>query len=236
MENKLTRPIKVVIGASNPDYSYSPHQGVTAGHLLSATAGSVVNGGVEGVGLDVFIGAAAHAAINKTDLDFHALIPESYAVPLNQENYSTIHETEESGAYMSLPFDIPDSYLEVCKLYNKKLQIVRAGEEMSDRRLALAKIADVVIMINGSSGTLDEAIHSINMRKRLIICANTGGAANYLAQWIMGKKANFGEDRFDHYNKVWKDMLRARAIPNGPIANVTICKSVWDLPNIIAKI
>ena len=72
-------------------------------------------------------------------------------------------------------------YYDLAKhISSNSLDVVIAGDSMADRREYLSKIADILVMINGGRGTLDEALHGLVAGKRLIVASNTGGKSELM--------------------------------------------------------
>src|SRR3989304_2801298 len=198
-------PIIGVIGATSPDYYYSADNGIIAGYLIRKFlaknkeftntrfaqgngSGHLFTGGVEGVGLDVYLGAAMYAKENKVPSKFFALIPEFNMVPVygggDEEGYGFVGfvgSMARPTSFNQVPYDIPAAYYNTARLLGEKCKEVRAGEDMSERRAYVAAVADVLVVLNGGHGTLDEAVTAIERGVPVIVVQNTGGAAKDIA-------------------------------------------------------
>lgn len=180
IKSKFTGPLIAVIGASSPGYEYAPQLGIVAGYELRKLCnnnGYLFSGGVEGVGADVFTGACIYATQNKFPSKFFVVIPDNYTIPGDQYDDDRV-----------LPYELSEAYKAIERITESECEIVRAGYEMAERRLYLSAIADVVVAINGSSGTFDEAKLALEFGKTVIALQSSGGAAKALCQWKVGYK------------------------------------------------
>lgn len=188
IRSEFKGPIIGVVGATSPDYYYSSDNGIITGYLIrkflagDPALGHLFTGGVEGVGLDAYIGASMFARENKVPSKFFALIPQFNMIPVYNEDDEFFNPGRRVPSHFNpVPYDIPSSYRNVSRLTGEKCKEVRAGEEMSDRRAYVAAIADVLVVVNGGGGTLDEAVSAIKVDTPIIVVQNTGGAAKDLA-------------------------------------------------------
>ena len=118
------KPIIGVIGATAPQNDYNRNQGIKVGYKLREainSAGTIFTGGVNGVGVDVYIGVMKFC-VDHGNLDdkFFVLIPQ----------FLTIRGTQEQISY-----DTPEAYHVLAALTTKgHLEIVYAGDSMDERR------------------------------------------------------------------------------------------------------
>jgi len=97
-------------------------------------------------------------------------------VPTNFEYFS-----KELRQVVSLPYRPPRIYEELAASSKSgKLDIIRAGENMLERRKYVASVADVQILVNGGLGTLEEALMSMKNGIPVIAVKSTGGVARKL--------------------------------------------------------
>ncbi|MDD5513070.1 MAG: hypothetical protein PHD09_04830, partial [Candidatus Omnitrophica bacterium] len=145
--------IKVgIIGAAAPTKEYSSNSGVELGRKLSNYLGDngfVFTGGVSGVGVDVYRGVV-DTGKGKNDR-FFILLPEE--IPPAKEYLDVTSDRQVNTAYF--------------------------GEDMFERRIGMAKVADVLVVVNGRGGTLHEAISALEENKKVIVL-NQGGAGGLL--------------------------------------------------------
>ncbi len=186
----MNKEMKIaIIGSTQPGYPYESSYGFNVGYLLTTTLpeAKVFTGGVNGVGLDVFLGCVA---ASKTP-NYTVMIPNG--VLRRNDSWDKMLDTEDEKFILE-PYDLPESYTTVSKITKTPINIVRAGEHMGERRRALVEACDTFIVMHGSNGTLDEALGAIESGKRVVVIENTGGAAFLLAQkknntmWKIGGK------------------------------------------------
>ena len=81
IKNQLGSPVIGVIGATSPNYEYSSEMGFMAGYaarqFLGDKNGHIFTGGVEGVGVDAFLGVATYALRKNEVPRFAAIIPNN---------------------------------------------------------------------------------------------------------------------------------------------------------------
>ncbi|PIZ51645.1 hypothetical protein COY27_02930 [Candidatus Woesearchaeota archaeon CG_4_10_14_0_2_um_filter_33_13] len=188
-------PIVGVIGATNPSEEYHSEMGIKVGYelrnFIGYKNGSIFTGGVEGVGIDTYIGVMRncmeHSRLISTEGEhlgfddrFFILVPQSEQGVMPSMNFlsSQIKRTPtQQVAYIP-----PGEYLGLGSLSSKgQLNIVRAGQHMGERREYVAGVADALIVVNGGLGTLDEAINAAILDVPLIALSNSGGAATTVA-------------------------------------------------------
>ncbi len=217
IKNNFTGPLIAVIGAASPGYEYVPQLGIVAGYELRKLCkdkGYLFSGGVEGIGADVFTGACIYATQNKFPSKFFVVIPDNYTI------------LDDSHNDLVVPYDISNTYKAIERITDTECEIVRAGYEMSERRLYLSAIADVVIVINGGSGTFDEAKIALEFGKTVIALQSSGGAAEALCQWKMGYKPKAVDVKYRL--KPFMETLSTK--PSPEIANkIIIAKNVPEM-------
>ncbi len=209
IKKRFPSPIIGVIGASNPDFYYCSQMGIVAGFLLAKRChekgGSIFTGGVDGVGSDVFTGVAMYCAKNKVKVPFFVMIPNGY----EHVEYSADQDIESDEQLDSelkatieiLPFNLSSAYTSIEQIAEVEIEKVRTGKEMSERRLYVAKGCDILVMINGGIGTLDEAKVAVANGKKVIVVNASAGAAGAVARWINKIQPTFNDGQF-------KNMLR----------------------------
>lgn len=158
------RPLIGVIGAAKPTGEYSREVGRLAGYklrkYLEGNEGTIFTGGVNGVGFDVYAGIVRFHL--ETYLKDDRLLEDMFFVL-----------TPESEA-------VPKEYIDLSRIV-ARLEIVRVGADLEQRRTCLAEVADVLIVLNGAYGTLDEAVKGLKNSKRVVTLPSTGGTADLLA-------------------------------------------------------
>jgi predicted Rossmann-fold nucleotide-binding protein len=179
------RPLIAVIGASNPGKEYVAEQGILVGKLLREYVdkkGTVFTGGVDGVGVDVYTGVMKYCVQRNTLSDkFFVLIPHYFLLQLRKDTEPT-----------PFAYTPPVAYEALGRLTTRgHLDIIRAGNDMDQRRIELAKLADFVVVVNGSMGTLDEATLASHTKK-IITLPETGGIAKLIAA-LKNNKLSFAE-------------------------------------------
>jgi hypothetical protein len=159
---KYEHPIIGIIGAASPMPGYDSSDGFRLGYWLRdlvEAKGTLFTGGVKGVGLDVYGGIVDYCNEKGAQDKFFVLIPEGDYQPLDYMGISP----------------------------GNNLRIERAGRDMFERRLYVGDIADILIMANGASGTVDEALMGILRGKEVLCLENTGGAAGLFARIKRGE-------------------------------------------------
>jgi len=164
-----SRPLIAVIGAAKPGPDYTRKKGVAIGYKLREFLGgdrdgTIFTGGVEGVGVDVYEGVLTYCVdiVRKRPgllpYDrFFVLVPEDFGVP---DFYTRLAALSKTG----------------------KLDVIRAGEDMAERRRNLAQEADIVIAVNGHGGSFDEAFIALESGKPLIALSDAGGVSLALSE------------------------------------------------------
>lgn len=178
-------PLIAVIGATNPGKDYDKKIGIDAGYYLRHSfhhkKGNIFTGGVNGVGVDIYTGIIKYCinrANNLINDNFFILIPSYHWNISELDNHSK-----------KVPYEPPSAYESLGHISRKgKLDKIVAGVDMEERRKYLAMIADIIIVINGGSGTIHEAIEGLNNNKPVINLFNTGGATDILKNFGEGKR------------------------------------------------
>jgi predicted Rossmann-fold nucleotide-binding protein len=160
----LQHPIIGIIGAINPSPEYDSDDAYRLGYDLReaiADKGTLFTGGVPGVGIDAYRGITDYCRENGADDRFFVLFPEG--------------------------MEPPQTYFQLAKqTRNQALRIVRAGKSLDDRRAYVGPLADVLVVDNGSSGTIDEALQTLVLGKQVVCLQNSGGAADVLTRFKNG--------------------------------------------------
>lgn len=160
LTQKYEHPIIAVIGATQPLPDYEQKIGESLGYklreLLEKQQGTIFTGGVPGVGVDIYQGVINYCQEHSKSNDkFFCLLPEEYPICI-------------------------DYLLSADEIGKNSVSIERIGKDMEERRTNLSNLADCLIVVNGSHGTLDEALKSMLLGKKLLCLANSGGAAKVL--------------------------------------------------------
>lgn len=152
-------PAVGILGAQYPEYPYICKMGVEVGYLLRKylpESGVLFTGGVQGVGEDVYGGII---------------------------NYCIEYGLEEDRFFVLVPKgDRPsEGYYKQTKRFSHKLEIIHQGETDIQRQEKMAEQGEVFIVVNGGYGTLNECVHAINRRRKIIVLPFTGGIAKEMA-------------------------------------------------------
>lgn len=178
-------PLVGVIGATTPTAPYTSQLGREVGYVLrqyfSTTNGTIFTGGVDGVGVDVYIGVMqccmelARKSGQIQDDKFFVLIP-SHAETLLAVDTPFLERSARRP--IAVPYTPPSEYSALGYLTaRRELDIVKAGNNMSERREYVSTVADALLVVNGGLGTLEEAIDALRHGKKLIPLTPSGGAA-----------------------------------------------------------
>jgi hypothetical protein len=143
--------------------------------------GTLFTGGVEGVGADAYTGImkycidelrTAKTGVKMPDDRFFVLVP-AFNPP------SMVNKVRLLGINrQSFPYIVPEVYQALGSLSERgKIDVVVAGNNMAERRGYLACVADALVVINGGTGTLDEAVMALQNGKPVITLSYSGGAA-----------------------------------------------------------
>jgi len=180
------KPLIGVIGSTRPTRDYKREFGMNAGYKLRDYAGqyggSVFTGGVNGVGVDVYAGVIKYCidkllekrlslSRSMADDKFFVLVPE----------YEEFLNVSISRLRRNFPYEIPEAYQVLGALSPRgAVDVVRAGNNMSERREYLSEVADMLVVVNGGGGTLDEALKALKSSKGVVAMERSGGAASIL--------------------------------------------------------
>lgn len=173
-------PLMGIIGATAPTRPYRLSQGFDIGYairnFLQRSPGMVFTGGVEGIGTDAYAGVVKYCIDegvktgNLAQDKFFVVIPEN----VEYLDWKTDKKVRS-------PFSPPETYRLLAKFLPKgNVDIVRSGKNMYERRLGLASLADVLVVVNGGLGTDHEAHTGLELGKKVIACTYTGGTARLL--------------------------------------------------------
>lgn len=177
-------PIVGIIGATSPDAEeYSPLMSILAAQQVHDFCekhnGSVFTGGVGGVGIDAYTGIAMKLRGNPNGDDrFFVLIPSQCQVHFQQHGrvISRLVDYRHPFAYDHLATFIG----------SKKLDVAVAGRDMEERRRYVAEVADILVLINGSGGTLHESLCGLAKERPVLAISGTGGVADKLIRVKQG--------------------------------------------------
>lgn len=179
-------PLIAIVGATSPEEPYTPDMGLQAGyvlrHLVEEKGGTLFTGGVEGVGVDAYLGVI-HYGIDQLrkprirakpavmpDDHFFVLAPQFSVAPALQGRKGIL-------------YTLPQGYALLGSLNAQgRVDVQYGGRDMSERRRKLAEVADVIVGINGSSGTFDEMQHAVRTGTPVVVLPFTGGAAQEMAR------------------------------------------------------
>ncbi len=173
-------PLIGVIGATNPSADYTKILGRKVGYALREFIddkhGTIFTGGVKGVGVDVYSGVVRFCYKKEGDPQhrFFVLVPEK----VNKKSYHPPTNYDVLG----------------CLSPEGKLNVVRSGQSMVERRSHLAATADALVVINGGNGTLEEAMLSANYEIPIIVMNNSGGAAKILSSYKENRRTITSEN------------------------------------------
>lgn len=235
IKSEFSGPRIGIIGATSPDYQYSTEIGNMAGFfarkfLDSFLNGFVFTGGVEGVGVDAFMGVSMHCISEKiSNPKFFVLIPSHVQVPVNPIYQEEEEDDETPQKFILQRYYLPRSYGEIKKFLdiqigkNTIVPEVLAGESMGVRRDYVAACASVLIVVNGGNGTLDEAVSAIHTKVPVIVCRNSGGAASALADLKEGLSPSDRKYIGLYSEGINKDLIH-------------IAEDQWDIPEILSSL
>lgn len=156
-----TLPIIGIIGAGWPQPPYHERMGIEVGEVLRKflrNRGTLFTGGIGGVGIDAYVGVTRYCVTQRektqepVDDRFFVLIPQEVAC-----------ETT-AGEFFAQPYEPPQLYHRLAQLSKKSpLKIIRAGKTMAERREYVARIADALVIINGSGAlSMRRSMHYAN--------------------------------------------------------------------------
>jgi len=163
---KYERPIIGIIGATSPLPGYDSNDAYRLGYKLREVVekkGNLFTGGVPGVGLDIYRGIVNYCVENGVEDKFFVLFP-------------------------NIEFEPPKEYFRLAeKTKNGILKVERVGNDMEERRSYVGAVADLLVLVNGSVGTIDEALKGLFLEKPVICLQNSGGAAEVISKFKGGE-------------------------------------------------
>lgn len=173
IRNQKRGPLISVLGSTSPSKPYNYKHGVQAGWIVQefvqSIGGTMVTGGVHGVGVHSYAGAVRYCKDAGEQPKFFCVIPHFYQTHT------------EDGRPELYEYDLPDDYLMLAHLFGfGETEVVRGGHTMDERRQVLAAVSDCAVLLNGSGGTLDEAENVLKQRTNLVVVRGTGGIAKLL--------------------------------------------------------
>src|SRR3989338_4849886 len=163
--NKYESPIIGIIGATSPLPGYDSDDAYRMCYELREIVndkGVLFTGGVSGVGLDVYRGIVDYCVEKDVEDRFFVLIPDNFEPP---QEYFRLAEKTKNGV----------------------LRMERAGENMEERRSYVGAVADLLVLVNGSAGTIDETLKSLLLGKPVVCLQNSGGAADVISKFKRGE-------------------------------------------------
>jgi hypothetical protein len=221
VRSRWQSPIIGIIGATIPTEEYTRGMGIEVGYAVRehlSEAGSVFTGGVDGVGVDAYAGIMKYCidqGLSKGRLPedrFFVLIPHYFMMGPPRRGIRRQARVE---------YDPPQSYAVLAALSKEgKLSIERAGSTMDERREFVAGIADKLVVVNGGSGTLDEAINALEFGKPIITLPYTYGAASIIA---LAKKGKISPAM---RHQLWNSRL---SFDNVDLSNILVADSIRDM-------
>lgn len=111
--------------------------------------------------------------------------PLDYTLPLKDTR--VVEKVEPQKPFL-LPYEVSSIYELLSVLSSKgRLDVVRSGKNMFERREGLAQIADIFVVLNGGPGTSHEVHEGLKHGKKIITLPYTGGTAGTLADVKEGK-------------------------------------------------
>lgn len=159
-------PIIGIIGATSPLPDYDSDDAYRLGYELRQVVdnkGSLFTGGVSGVGIDVYRGIADYCLEKGVDDKFFVLFP-------------------------NMDFEPPQEYFKLAgKTKNRVLRVEKVGQDMEERRSYVGAVADLLVLVNGSVGTIDEALKGLFLGKQVVCLQNSGGASDVLSRFKKGE-------------------------------------------------
>lgn len=189
IREKYPRPLIAVIGATNPSKEYTDRIGIAVGYQLRGyvgrEGGTIFTGGVEGVGVDVYVGVMQYClnVVRSGEKGQLSSFPnDHFFVLIPQTSGLDILLSGKSGGVYDDAYYPPSGYTALGKLTKRgSLDAQRGGQTLADRRRVLSHLADVVVMVNGGGGTLDEGVTAVCNSKPVIALSYSGGAARVLS-------------------------------------------------------
>ena len=187
IKGKYQKPIIGVIGATSPTGGYNDQIGIDIGYALRKyihkISGNLFTGGVEGVGIDVYTGVMKFCRDQSItegmiqDDRFFVLVPEKI-----------VDYDFESQVKIMFDYVCPSTYTVLGKLSRKgNLTSEIAGLTLAERRKYVGQVADLLVVLNGGYGTLDEAQIALRNNIPVVALTPTAGAAKILSDFKTGK-------------------------------------------------
>ncbi len=164
--NKYERPIIGIIGATSPLPDYDSDDAYRLGYELREVVdkrGSLFTGGVSGVGIDIYRGIVDYCVENSAEDKFFVLFPNIELEP--PQEYFRLAEKTKNGV----------------------LRVERVGSDMEERRSYVGAVADLLVLVNGAYGTIDEALKGLFLGKPVVCLQNSGGAAEVISKVKRGE-------------------------------------------------
>jgi hypothetical protein len=173
-------PLIGIIGATVPTNPYYSSQGFNIGYtireFLQRSPGKVFTGGVEGIGIDAYAGVVKYCVDEGIKT---GKIPEDKFFVIIPDNVEYLDWA--TNKKIQTPFFPPETYDLLARFLPRgNLDIIRSGKNMYERRLGLASLADILVVVNGGPGTDHEAYIGLELGKKVIACTPTGGTAKLL--------------------------------------------------------
>jgi len=163
---KYEHPIIGIIGATSPLPDYDSDDAFRLGYNLREFVeekGSLFTGGVQGVGVDVYRGIVDYCLEKAVEDKFFVLFPDIESEP-------------------------PEEYFKLAeKTKNSVLRVEKIGQDWEERRSYVGAVADLLVLVNGSAGTIDEALKGLYLGKPLVFLQNSGGAADVISKFKRGE-------------------------------------------------
>ena len=164
--SKYERPIIGIIGAASPLPGYDSDDAYRLGYELREVVdkkGSLFTGGVSGVGIDVYRGIVDYCLEKRVEDKFFVLSP-------------------------NIEFELPQEYFRLAeRTKNGALRVEKVGQDMEERRSYVGAVADLLVVVNGSTGTIDEALKGLFLGKPVVCLQNSGGAAEVISKFKKGE-------------------------------------------------
>ncbi|MDE1823074.1 MAG: LOG family protein [Candidatus Micrarchaeota archaeon] len=176
IRSEKQQPLIAVVGAQFPNKDYDRNTGIETGYLLrkhiGSRPGTLFTGGVEGVGVDIYTGVIRRCVDELRESARKTMPDDRFFVLL-----------PKFGSIKSMiPFEIPEAYNALGSLSKRNsIDVVFSGDHLAERREYLANVADILIVVNGGVGTIDEAVIALQNKKPVITLSYSGGAALMLS-------------------------------------------------------
>lgn len=162
---KYEGPLIGIIGATEPLGDYDSDDIYRLGYELQRATekrGTLFTGGMPGVGIDVYKGIVDYCLERNIPNKFFILFPDIGAEP-------------------------DEEYFNLANKIGSPLLVERAGIDMEERRSYVGAVGDVLVVANGSRGTLDEALKGMILGKEIVCLESSGAAAGVLSRLKRGE-------------------------------------------------